>query len=451
MELNKGIKSLPIVGYLLILLNMSQFMTIIPSVLFGNEEWYFHQTFIVVLNILFLTRHKIRLNLFKPVKQSVVYWALVILSLIFLFELPRFLTNNGGRNLLLTVLNAIEFITFFYVLSAVFYEEVKKKGFKDAHMNLMKIYVLFACFIVLTSVGVFLLATFKIIDPQAYRMPPNLSMNVNSNTNDLGTEYFFPLHITIITSDDRGLPFFSNFGVFCGISHEPHIATYLITPAFFFMYALDWSRKRKYILSVFFIFFMLLATSTTNLIAFILVLFLLVIINIKNRQDTVLNVVFLAIILGVLSFVFINDLGVSAIQAKLDTSSGTSLDYSKNFLVHVVSPQSFWGEGAFNVPFPGAGVRDIGILFSILCIFFYVLLLIGAVRLLFSSTRVIKLIGAGSLYFLLHTLKVVQLALIYPFTIFIMFYMLLGFIALKGKVYNKLIKRPKIMLTESNV
>ena len=210
------------------------------------------------------------------------------------------------------------------MLSAVFYEQVKKKGFREAHRilneNICTFCMLYA---VLTAVGVFLLATFKIIDIKAFRMPQNLSMNVNSNANDLGTEYFFPLHITIITSDDRGLPFFSNFGVFCGISHEPHIATYLITPAFFFMYALDWSRRRKYILSFFFICFMLLATSTTNLICFFLVLFILIIINIKNRQDTILNFLFLAVILAVLSFVVFNGLGVSAIQAKLDTSNGT--------------------------------------------------------------------------------------------------------------------------------
>ena len=92
--------------------------------------------------------------------------------------------------------------------------------------------------------------------------------------------------------------------------------------------------------------------------------------------------------------------------------------------------------GAFNVPFPNSGVKDIGILFCVLCIGFYVLLLIGAIRLLFSSARVVKLMGAGSFYFLLHTLKVVQLSLIYPYTIFIMFYMLVGFMALKGKVYK---------------
>src|SRR5690606_9403742 len=114
---------------------------------------------------------------------------------------------------------------------------------------------------------------------------------------------------------------------------------------FFFMFALDWSKKTKYILSAFFIFFMLMATSTTNLIAFGVVLFFLIIINIKNRHDTILNIIFLALILGVLSFVFTNDLGVSAIQSKLDTSSGTSLDYSKNFLSHVVTPKGFWGDG----------------------------------------------------------------------------------------------------------
>jgi len=179
-----------------------------------------------------------------------------------------------------------------------------------------------------------------------------------------------------------------------------------------------------------------MATSTTNLIAFAVVLFFLIIINIKNRHDTLLNIVFLGLIIAFLSFAFINDLGVSAIQTKLDASSGTSLDYSKNFLSHVVSPKGFWGDGAFNVPFPNAGVKDIGILFSILCIGFYVLLLIGSVRLLFSPARVIKLMGAGSLYFLLHTLKVVQLSLIYPFTIFIMFYMLIGYMAMKGKIYK---------------
>jgi len=428
--------SVPVIGYILILLNVSEFMTIIPSMLFGNFDWYVHQTIILVFNILFLIRNKIRFDIFRPVKKSLPYIALMVLGLIFLLELPRFLTNNEGRNLLLTVLNAIEFVTFFYVLSDVFYGIATKKGFKAANMSLMKIYVVFCCFIVLSSVMVFILAWMKVIDPHAYPMPENLSANVNSNTRDLGTQYFFPWHLTVVTSDDRGLPFFSSFGVFCGLSHEPHIATYLVTPAFFFMFALDWSKKTKYILAAFFIFFMLMATSTTNLIAFAFVLMLLIIINIKNRHDTILNILFLGLIVSFLSLAFINDWGVTAIQTKLDTSSGTSLDYSKNFLSHMVSPKGFWGDGAFNVPFPNSGVKDIGILFCVLCIGFYVLLLIGAIRLLFSSARVVKLMGAGSFYFLLHTLKVVQLSLIYPYTIFIMFYMLIGFMALKGKVYK---------------
>lgn len=427
---------MPIVGCILILLNVSQFMTIVPSMLFGDMEWYVHLTIILVFNILYLVRYKIRFDVFQPIKKTTPYIALMVLALIFVLELPRFLTDNEGRNLLLTILNAMEFITFFYVLSDVFYKVAIRKGFKAAHMTLIKVYVVFCCFIVITAVAIFLLSWMKVINPHSYPMPENLNANVNSNAKDLGTQYFFPLHLTVVTSDDRGLPFFSDFGVFCGLSHEPHIATYLIMPAFFFMFALDWSKKRKYIFSAFFIFFMLIATSTTNLIAFAIVLFFLIIINIKNRHDTILNVLFLTLIVSVLSLAFINNWGVAAIQTKLDTSSGTSLDYSKNFLSYIVSPKEFWGDGAFNVPFPNSGVKDIGILFSILCIGFYVLLMIGAIRLLFAPPRIVKLMGAGCFYFLLHTLKVVQLALIYPYTIFIIFCMLIGFMALKGNVYK---------------
>jgi len=411
-------------------------MTIIPSLLFGNEEWYYHQSFIIALNILFLLRHKLHLNMFVQIKKSSIYWAVMILCFIFLLELPRFLINSDGRNLILTVLNAIEFVTFFYIMSDVFFRASLKSGFRTAHQNFLKVYVIWASFIVLTSVAVFILTSLRIIDPTAYPMPMDISLNVSSNANELGTQYFFPLHLTVVTSDNRGLPFFSNYGVFCGLSHEPHIATYLITPAFFFLQALDWSKRNKIILSAFFIFFMLLATSTTNLIAFMVVLFVLILINIKNGHHTILNIIFLLTIIFLFSFFSLNDLGFAAVKAKIDTSSGSSLDYSKNFLTHVVSPKEFWGDGAFNVPFPNAGVKDVGVLFSILCIGFYVLMLIASIRLVLSPIRIIKFVGVGSFYFLLHTLKVVQLSLIYPYTIFIIFYMLIAFAAIKRKVYK---------------
>ena len=411
-------------------------MTIIPSLLFGNEEWYYHQSFIIGLNLLYLFRYKLRLNLFRQIKKTSIYSAVIVLCLIFLLELPRFLVNSDGRNLILTVLNAVAFVTFFYIMSDVFYRNTFTSGFRTAHQNFLKIYVIWASFIVIASVSVFILTSLRIIDPTAYAMPTNISMNVNSNANELGTQYFFPLHLTIVTSDNRGLPFFSNYGVFCGLSHEPHIATYLVTPAFFLLQALNWSKRSKMILAGFFIFFMLLATSTTNLIAVMVVAFVVMVINIKNGHYAIVNIIFLLSVAFLFSFFTLNDLGFAAVKAKIDTSSGSSLDYSKNFLAHVVSPKEFWGDGAFNVPFPNAGVKDIGVLFSILCIGFYILMLIASIKLLLHPVRIIKFTGVAAFYFLLHTLKVVQLSLIYPYTIFIIFYVLIAFLAIKREVYK---------------
>jgi len=433
---NTIFKSTPIVGYILILLNVSQQLTVIPALFFGNVEWYFHQSIIVTLNILFLFTHKLNTDPFKQVKKSVAYYSVLVLCLIFVLELPRFLVNSDGRNVMLTVLNAIEFITFYNVLSSVYYELVSKRGYKLAHQELLKVYVIFASGIVLTSVFVFILASLKIVDPSAYAMPPNFSINVDSDAATLGTQYYFPLHLTIIISDNRGLPFFSNYGVFCGLSHEPHIATYIVTPAVFFLQALNWSKRTKLILTIFFIIFLLTATSTTNLIALMVVFFALILINIKNGNYVIFNIFCLVVIVGIFSFFSLSDLGFAAAKAKLDTSSGTSLDYSRNFLSHVVSPREFWGDGAFNVPFPYARVKDIGIVSSVLIIGLYILLLASAIRLIVSSTRTLKFIGAGCLYFLLHSLKIVQLALIYPYTLMIMFFMLVGFQAMKLKIYN---------------
>jgi len=186
--------------------------------------------------------------------------------------------------------------------------------------------------------------------------------------------------------------------------------------------------------------FLLIATSTTNLIACMIVFFVLLVINIKNGTNTAINVVFLIVIIGVFSFFSVNELGLAAVKAKLDTSNGTSMDYSKNFLSHVVSPKDFWGDGTFNVPFPYARVRDIGILSSVLCVSFYVLLIASALKLMFSNKRTWKFIGAGCLYFLLHTLKIVQLVFLYPLLILIIFYMLMAFREMRSKEYQPSVK-----------
>lgn len=406
----------------IVLLNISMFHTILPALLFGNLTWYYHQTFIILINIGYIIWNIKRHYYIKLKHNKIVYILILILSFIYFLELPRYLIGGlGGRNIFLTILNAVTFFSFITVLNTI-YVKIKNRSNKIEALNsLIKPYFYFCLFIASISVSIFFLGKLNIIDLFNYSAPSGLSNYMDNNAETLNTRYYTPLYLTIISSGARGSNFFMDLALFSGISHEPHIATYLMTPAFLMMYGIKYlSTIKKIIYSVTFILFFLIASSLTNLITLMAIgIVYLIKLSIVNKK--ILNVLLITIIgIVILLTISIQALGIDRLLLKIG-SSGGSLDYSLNFINYVLSPSSIWGDGVFNVPYPYANVDNIGLIFSMLIISFYIFGYLGSVQAIFQKNEVLQFVGLGALYFFLHSLKIIQLIFIYPFTIYIIF------------------------------
>ena len=130
---------------------------------------------------------------------------------------------------------------------------------------------------------------------------------------------------------------------------------------------------------------------------------------------------FFIFIIIVLSFFNIGEfIGLEYFVDKMFSKGGSS-EYSVNFLKYIINPKSIFGYGAFNVPYPYTLYNDIGLLSALLILTFYFILFIVSFNRLFSNKKIINGVGLASLYFIFHAMKIPQLVLTMPFTIYILF------------------------------
>lgn len=405
----------------IILINISMFHTIIPSVLFGNLSWYYHQLFIVFINIAYLIWNSKILFINKIKINSTINLIIIILISIYLLEIPRYLIKGlEGRSIILTLLNAFTFLSFSLTLNTIYLKQRQKGNAKTALITLIKPYIYFSIFIASISVIVFFLAKLNFIDLFSNPAPSGLSTYMDNNAETLHTRYFTPLFITIISAGARGTNFFMDTAIFSGISHEPHIATYLMTPALFMMYGIKTiSVNKKIIFSAIFFVFFLIASSLTNLLVLVTigVIYLLKLSLVNKRAISTLFIVSILVIVAMTTS--FEALGLNNILLKINNSGG-SKDYSLHFINYILTPATIWGDGVFNVPYPYAKVDNIGFIFSVLIILFYAFGYLASAKAIFQSNKLLQFVGLATLYFFLHSLKIIQLIFIYPFTVFIL-------------------------------
>jgi len=268
-----------------------------------------------------------------------------------------------------------------------------------------------------------MLSFIGIINPLDYPMKENLTFWTDNNAETLGSRYLFPLNLTVILDTVR-IPFLNTFGIFCGLSHEPHIATLFITPAFFFSIYLFKNIKLTLILCCY-VFFMLIATSTTNLLIFFPLLIFWIFLKRKHNTSSPFSIWGIIIILILLYFISSSEIIIQLtdfLNAKL-YSQGGSLDYSQSFLKYIIEPKSLFGYGVWKIPYPHANVDDIGFVGMISMFGIFILFFKYIISNLMNKS--FYPVGCAGLYFLLHSLKIPQLTLIYPYTFYILFILIL--------------------------
>ena len=365
--------------------------------------------FVVVMNISYLIvtsrsnkRDHIR-KVFSPYMLCIlIYLLLIVVQIV----ICMFQTNGDTMFFSLAIL-LINF-TFFFILSNK-YNQIQTISSIIAPYKFIGIYTATA------SVFVFILLTFGIIDIYSFQLDPYDFDMFERNAADQKFDLFYPLWLTFVTSIDRGVPFFGEFGSFTGLCHEPHISTLLATPALFFTLAN--LRKHSMLLSLAFVFYSLIATSVTNII--LLPLCVIIYYFLVGSSRIAKATIIVVGVLLLLSYELLIDLfGLQIVLLKFEVGN-TSQATTSDLLTYMYSPQSFWGTGVM-VNYVNSHSTDIGFISFLLIVIYQVSFYYGLIR-LFLQKNIYSIYAIGILYFALHSIKLGQMAFQYPYLLFVLF------------------------------
>ena len=284
--------------------------------------------------------------------------------------------------------------------------------------SFLRLYRLYFYYIISATAFILLLATLKFISIHNWPLSTWFGTDFTDRmSNPLpGSEYAYyaqPFKLLVVMPNYIKVPIGPNsFGSFCGLSYEPHINMFFITPMFF----LELDRINRLLERILLIFLfslsMLSAMSVTNVIITFVLFILFNIIKLRGLG-------FLAFVSAMLFlFITINTLDIELFYKlfnKFDLSDGqNSGAVSIGYIDYILSPKNILGDGLFVVPDYRVNFLywDIGIIYALFFLMLYVFLLSKIVEMLKN-----KHIGTGMalLYVLLHSLKFPMHTILYPF------------------------------------
>lgn len=398
------IKIVQFINYIIFLLAISTVLTALPDLLFPMHIPYKEFILTPFLEVIFLIMlfnfSKIKIN-----KKFLFIYFLLILPIFisYIFEPIRSLYLMGREPAFIMV-NFINILVFFvfYIINLALDKEFYYKS--------LKVYWRFNYFIVIVAVIVFIALHLQLIHLNSWKLPSFFSEHFHIKLNILGATselYSVPFYLTVILPQYlKPFGFFSEFGTFSGLSYEPHIATFFMTPAFFLTYYYYKFNIKNFFIYYFpfFIFFML-TSSVTNFIGLSLTgLFILIFsINIKILKKILLSCIVI-IVIGIFYWDTILEIWFlfeDLIKYKLNSRSS---EETNGFISYILSPKSIIGWGAFNIPtyFSDNKVDDIGLIGSILVIIFYIQILSISIINIINKNTIFSAIG---IYIFIHSMK----------------------------------------------
>lgn len=353
-------------------------------------------------------------------------WLVYSTLLLLLFEPIRQLYRgtygyNIGYTLIVSLLLLVAVLLF-----ALVYDQ---RTHKDRLIveSFIRLYRLYFYYIISATAVVLLMATFNLINVHDWPLSSWFSTDfTNRISNPLqGSEFDYytqPLKLIVIMANYIKVPIGPNsFGSFCGLSYEPHINMFFITPMFF----LELDRIKELLKRILLIFLFSLtilgSMSLTNIIITLVlfILFNLIKLNGLRRFAFVIATLFL--------FITISNLNLEMFYKllnKIDLSdSQNSGAVSVGYIDYILSPKNILGDGLFVVPDYRVNFSywNIGIIYSLYFVFLYFFLISKIIKIL-KNHRIG--IGLALLYVLLHSLKFPMHTILYPF---FWFWIIIGF------------------------
>lgn len=230
-----------------------------------------------------------------------------------------------------------------------------------------------------------------------------------ANVEQFGSQHYYPYCLSILLEDANEIvkmPFFNDKGILCGLYHEPHIITFMVFPALFFLYAYIDNLRKRVLLFLVWMLILLMTTSTMNIIAFIICCFILLSFNAFGR---LLLFPLSAVLLFFLIYVGLENSDLFFIADKLQ---GGSMEYSLKTIEFAFTPKTILGSNILSTSFLQDSEltrRDVGYVVFVLNILFLILFVYNIIKTL-KLNIYNKMIGLGILYFFLHSMKVAMVA-----------------------------------------
>lgn len=369
----------------------------------------------VILQISYIIlASKKKLNKSKLFKFTVILFPLLLL---YLFELIRY-QYLPGRSLLSIYIHFITIISF-VIFFAINYTECH-----DYFRKSIRAYWIFNYFIAVIACITYMMLMIGIVELDNWGLPNYFGENFRIKNQYQGYDvYSVPFHISVIMKEYvKPLGILSKYGTFTGLSYEPHIANFFMTPAFiitFSYYKLSVKNLLKFIP---FVVFFLLSFSLANIIGLLTIL-TCYLLFFKIDQFKIKLVSIITIILLSIMFFFQDELYllyklyVNYSSIKMESRSG---DETILFIKYILNPNSIIGYGSFNIPTHRNSYlyTDIGFISSILLIINYVLFILITIYNYLKGRKIKTLIG---IYFIVHSLKFPMHVILYPYTVFILF------------------------------
>lgn len=368
------------------------------------------------LTIILLIAHFIRFRMSLDIINIILANKLLgLIILIKFFDFFQCWLFRKEFDLILTTL--LSLINSFFFLSYLYNMYMKSSKPFD---YVVKPYLGYSLYNIVTIV----IVTFLILARLPWMMNP-LSSNIGILAEDIegGGLYFFPYFLSV-AAEYHHYAIWGGLPGLTGLSHEPHVIMFIITPAFFFLFKYKHSVRVRTFLIVSYLFIWLNSFSTMSMLCVLAVYFLhLLWLGLRRRKFSYL--LMSITVVGLVYFIWHDtiDFVLNIIDAKTkNTDSTSSLTDSSNMLKYILSFNGFLSYGNY-APKSGFHMTNesAGFVTGILDVYLYLLMIINSIKLAFSRINSYHYVGLGFIYFLIHGFKLGSQIFAYPFFTYMVF------------------------------
>lgn len=394
----------------IIFLNISNSYSAIPYLLFFQYSRVINTIIISLINVIYI--------IFR-FKNKVVFPTHILFLIYIVINLTNILSGLLTNTFQLTWVTYLFANTLFYIiLYNLFKRYLFIFTFSKTISLIFRGYFWLVAINIIGVLSLFLLIKIFGFYPLINNIGNKMDLFLDNIQRTYGQiQYYLPLNISIISTDSIiKIPFFKDYGAITGFYHEPHIITFMLTPALFLLIAKYERFFTKASIIVMFTLIILIAASTTNLLA----LLICIIVYLINKFRTSIVIPLLIISLFVFIFSLIDENTYAFLFAKLKSSSK---DYSIGTIMYAFSPKTLLGTNFYDLSYikNNNNGYDVGFINFALNLIFLTILSFKIVSLSMSKTVYYRAIGFFSLYFLIHSAKVAMVSYSLSFLTLVIF------------------------------